>query len=147
MTRPRTLTLAGIGSVALALILLAVTGLDGALAYYVTPTELDRQPAGREARLYGIVVAGSVRWDRQSGVLRFRVTDGTTEAAVTSRSIPGAMFREGVAVVLMGIAGEDRTFEARELAVKHSEVYEPLKPGETLPPTLLETLRSQGERP
>jgi cytochrome c-type biogenesis protein CcmE len=44
-------------------------------------------------------------------------------------------------VVLAGRATGPAAFEADEVLVKHSEVYQPLKPGETPPPGLLDTLR------
>jgi cytochrome c-type biogenesis protein CcmE len=124
---------------------LALVGisLTSGIAYYVTPTELAAAPPSGNVRLYGIVEPGSVRWEATSSTLSFRITDGATTVAVTSRSLPTGLFRDGIGVVLAGRVTAPGTFGADEVLVKHSEVYEPLKPGETPPPGLLETIREE----
>ena len=142
MTRPRTGTLVGLGLVVGAFLALVGISLTSALVYYVTPTELSADPPTGNVRLYGIVEPGSISWDAQSSTLSFRITDGKTTMAVVSRSLPTGLFRDGIGVVLAGHAtgGE---FAADEVLVKHSEVYEPLRPGQTPPPGLLETIRQE----
>jgi len=143
MTRPRTVTLVGLGLVAAAFVGLVAISLTSSLVYYVTPTEFAAaRPAG-SARLYGIVEPESVRWDAATSTLTFRVTDGETSLAVVSRSLPTGLFRDGIGVVLAGRATGAAEFAADEVLVKHSEVYEPLRPGETPPPGLLETIRQE----
>ena len=110
----------------------------------MTPTELAARPVDGPVRLYGIVVPGSVSYDRADGVLSFRLSDGQTTVAVTSRSLPTALFRDGIGVVLVGRSTGPGTFSADEILIKHSEVYEPLKPGETIPPGILEQIRGGG---
>jgi len=139
MRRPRPLTLIGLGLVVIAFIVLAATSLQGALVYDLTPTELDSRPVGERARLYGIVVEGSVQFDEATRTLRFAVTDGRSTTAVSTQSIPTALFRDGVAVILGGRLSGPGTFVADELIVKHSEVYAPLEPGQTVPPGILAT--------
>lgn len=141
MRRPRIATLVGLALVVGAFISLVAIGLTSALVYYVTPTELASNPPSGAVRLYGVVEPGSVRWDATSATLSFRITDGTTTTAVASRSLPTGLFRDGIGVVLAGRATGPAAFEADEVLVKHSEVYQPLKPGETPPPGLLDTLR------
>lgn len=141
MKRPRIGTLVGLGLVAGAFLALVGISLTSALVYYVTPTELNAGRATGTVRLYGIVEPGSVRWDAPSSTLSFRITDGTTTMAVASRSLPTGLFRDGIGVVLAGHATGVDEFAADEVLVKHSEVYQPLKPGETPPPGLLETIR------
>lgn len=144
MRRPRTTTLVSLALVVGAFIALVAISLTNAIVYYVTPTELAAHPPSGSTRLYGIVEPGSVRWDSGTTTLAFRITDGATTVAVSSRSLPTGLFRDGVGVVLAGrVTGA--TFSADEVLVKHSEVYEPLKPGETPPPGLLETI--SGESP
>ncbi len=147
MKRPRAATLLGIVLVAGALVVLVAISLTSAIVYYVTPTELAARAPGGAVRLFGVVAPGSVRWDRSSSLLSFRVTDGTTTVAVSSRSLPTALFRDGVGVVLAGRSTEPGRFMADEILVKHSEVYQPLKPGETIPPGLLERLGAGGTTP
>lgn len=141
MRRSRTPTVVGLALVVGAFIALIGISLTSAIAYYVTPTELVAAPPTGNVRLYGIVEPGSVRWDNSSQTLLFRITDGATTVVVTSRSLPTGLFRDGIGVVLAGRVTAPSTFSADEILVKHSEVYEPLKPGETPPAGLLETIR------
>lgn len=143
MRRPRIATMIALALVLGAFVALVGISLTNALVYYVTPTELAANPATGAVRLYGLVQPGSVRWDDASSTLSFMVTDGTTSTAVTSRSLPTALFRDGVGVVLAGRTAGPGAFQADEVLVKHSEVYQPLKPGETPPPGLLDALRKE----
>lgn len=138
--RARPSTLLGLGMVLAALVAVVALGAPGAVVYYVTPTELAADPTDRPVRLYGIVESGSVRWDEQIRELRFTVTDGQTAVAVRTSAIPTALFRDGVAVVLAGRRESATSFLADELLVKHSEVYAPLAPGQTIPPGFLESV-------
>jgi cytochrome c-type biogenesis protein CcmE len=142
MRRPRPGTLVGLGLVVLAFAVLAAMSLRSALVYDLTPTELGSRPVGERARLYGVVVDGSVRIDEATKTLRFAVTDGRSTTAVSTRSIPTALFRDGVAVILGGRLTGPGTFTADQLIVKHSEVYAPLDPGQTVPPGILDTIGS-----
>lgn len=141
MRRPRIATLLALALVGGAFVSLVAINLTNALVYYVTPTELAASPGTGAVRLYGIVVPGSVRWDRPSSTLSFALTDGTTRIGVTSRSLPTELFRDGIGVVVAGRMAGPGAFAADEVLVKHSEVYQPLAPGATPPPGLLETLR------
>lgn len=141
MRRPRLLTLLGLGLVTAAFVALVGISLTNAIVYYVTPTEFAAHPTTGNVRVYGIVEPGSVRWDGPTSTLSFRITDGTTTMAVVSRSLPTGLFRDGIGVVLAGRATGREEFSADEVLVKHSEVYEPLRPGETPPPGLIDTIR------
>ena len=138
--RARPATVLGLGMVLAALVAVVALGAPGAIVYYVTPTELAADPTDRPIRLYGVVEPGSVRWEERTGELRFTVTDGATAVAVRTSAIPTALFRDGVAVVLAGRRESATSFLADELLVKHSEVYAPLAPGQTIPPGLLESV-------
>lgn len=140
-TRPRSATLVGLGLVAGAFVALVGISLTNAIVYYVTPTELGADPASGAVRLYGIVEPGSVSWNASEATLSFRITDGMTTIEVSSTSLPTGLFRDGIGVILAGRSTGPGAFEAGEILVKHSEVYEPLRPGETPPPGLLDALR------
>lgn len=131
----------GLGLIAGSFFALVAISLTSALVYYVTPTELGSNPGSGAVRLYGIVEPGSVRWDAPASTLSFRITDGATTIAVHSRSLPTGLFRDGIGVVLAGRLAGPGTFAADEILVKHSEVYEPLRPGQTVPPGLLDVIR------
>jgi cytochrome c-type biogenesis protein CcmE len=143
MRRPRVGTIVGLVLVAGAFAALVAISLGSAIVYYVTPTELTADARTGGVRLYGVVEPGSVRWATESSTVSFRVTDGTTTIDVESRSIPTGLFRDGIGVVLAGRLNGSGLFNADEVLVKHSEVYEPLQPGQTLPPGLLETIRQE----
>ena len=143
MRRPRTATLVGLALVVGAFLALVAISLTSAIVYYVTPTELAAHPPSGNVRLYGIVEPGSVRWDTATSTLSFTITDGTASVGVTSRSLPTNLFRDGIGVVLAGRLTGPGAFAADEILVKHSAVYEPLKPGETPPPGLLDTIREE----
>ncbi|MBI3747519.1 MAG: cytochrome c maturation protein CcmE [Chloroflexi bacterium] len=142
--RLRPATIIGLGLVLAALVALGGLVATNAVVYYVTPTELAAKPVDGPVRLYGIVVGGSVSYDRASGVLSFRLSDGQTTEAVTSRFLPTALFRDGVGVVLVGRSTAPGAFSADEVLIKHSAVYQPLKPGETIPPDILQQIRGGG---
>ena len=141
MTRRRT-TLAGLLLVALAFAALIGVSLTNAVVYYRTPSELRSSPTRDVVRLFGLVVPGSVSFDRDRGLLSFRLTDGVTEVDVVTNAVPTALFRDGVGVVVAGRMDALDVFRADEILVKHSEVYEPLRPGQTIPPGLLDSLAS-----
>ncbi len=145
MKRPRAATVVGLALVVGAFAALVGISLSSALVYYVTPSELTADARTGQVRLYGVVEPGSVRWDADSSALSFRVSDGTTTMAVESRSLPTGLFGDGIGVVLAGRVASSGAFLADEVLVKHSEVYEPLRPGETLPPGLLDMIREQTE--
>ena len=142
--RARPATLLGLGLVVAALIALGGLAVTNAVVYYVTPTELATRPVDGPVRLYGIVVPGSVGFDRATSILTFRLTDGQTTVAVTSGALPTALFRDGIGVVLVGRSSGAGTFAADEILIKHSEVYQPLKPGETIPPGVLQQIQGGG---
>ena len=141
MRRPRVATLAGLVLVIGAFVALVWMSLANAVVYYVTPTELAASASTDPVRLYGLVEPGSVRWEGGSSSLSFRVTDGTTTMTVESRALPTGLFQDGIGVVLAGRPMAEGVFVADEILVKHSEVYEPLQPGQTPPADLLESLR------
>ena len=142
MNASRTATFAGLILVIAAFGALIAISMGTSLVYYVTPSELAADTRAGPVRLYGVVEPGSVEWDAPSSTVSFRVTDGSATMAVQSQSLPTGLFREGIGVVLSGRASGAGLFLADEILVKHSEVYAPLEPGQTVPPALLETIRT-----
>ena len=110
---------------------LAFGGIGENLVYYWSPTEL--QSAGNEAigatiRLGGLVEPGTVDRSTDGLTLKFAVTDGDTSVPIVTKSVPPAMFREGVGVVVEGTVRKDGSFETNRLLVKHDNQYR--APGE-----------------
>jgi cytochrome c-type biogenesis protein CcmE len=127
---PRTLVLGGavLGSLGW----LAGSGLTGSLVYYETPSDLlARSPGGERVRLGGLVEPGSVQ--EVPGGVRFVVTDGTHELAVSERGGVPSMFQAGRGVVVEGVYGADGVFHGDTVMVKHDNVYRPPAPGATPP--------------
>lgn len=103
--------------------LLVTAALQDTVVYYRTPTEAVQtsSSAGRELRLGGQVVAGSLRTEGVN--TEFRLSDGHTAVTVlTPAALPGT-FREGEGAVVDGILQPDGTFRASAVAVKHSNEY------------------------
>ncbi len=123
----------GIALVAALLIFLAVGGLGENLVYYWSPSELDK--AGAEARdatvrLGGLVAPGSIERGADGLELRFAVTDGEATVPVHARTVPPAMFREGIGVLVEGRMGADGVFETERLMVKHDNQYQAPEQGD-----------------
>ena len=145
--RPRPITLVGLVLVIAAFVALIAIALTSALEYDVTPTELAAHQRDGTVRLTGIVVPKSERWDAATKTLSFALTDGSTTVEVSSTALPTDLFRDGVAVVVAGHANGPGRFTATEVLVKHSEVYGPLAPGQTIPPGVVQQLEAGGGSP
>lgn len=112
--------------------LVALAGVAGAmlygnlsksLVYFVTPTEYQQQLSeysGKMLRLGGLVQRE--RYDPQSQLLRFTVTDGTTSYPVRYEGAVPDLFKANQGVVVEG-KFQGGTFQATQLLVKHSEEY------------------------
>lgn len=108
-------------------------GLRENVVFFLTPQELlakGSDGVGVPVRLGGQVKPGSVVWDAQTLDLRFTVTDGMKEVPVHSSGAPPQMFRDGMGVIVEGQVGTAGVFQASGLMVKHSNEYQPPKPGE-----------------
>jgi len=125
--------LAAVGVLVIAFAWLIYGGLDSNVVYFLQPKELiAKGPAGydRPVRLGGQVKPGSVNWNDTTLVLRFTVTDGTSDIAVLSKGAPPQMFKDGQGVVVEGRYGRDGVFKSTNLMVKHSNEYKAPKSGE-----------------
>ena len=97
------------------------------LVYYWSPEEMHAagdDAVGASIRLGGLVQAGSIDRNRDGLSLHFTVTDGVDTVRVHSTSVPPAMFREGIGVVIEGTLMGDGTFESSRLMVKHDNEYQ-----------------------
>lgn len=108
-------------------------GMQSAVVYFVTPTELREQETeihAKALRLGGMVEAGSIVWDAKTLALSFRLTDGRTTVPVVHTGTPPDLFAEGQGAVVEGRVREDGTFQAQSIMAKHSEDYHPPRSGE-----------------
>ena len=120
--------------------------LEDNLVYYWSPSELEAKgdaALGSTVRLAGQVVPGSVDWQPAVPQLVFRLTDTSTEMAVSSSGAPPQMFREGVGVVVEGKLAKDGVFYTERVMVKHSNEYRVPGDGEDHVSDLYKTLASE----
>lgn len=133
MNRNRLALVLALAAVAAIVAALALGGVGENLVYYWSPAELIAQgDQAREAtvRLGGQVKPGSVRYHDDGLTLSFQVTDGEESVPVVTRSVPPAMFREGIGVVVEGQLTADGSFRTDRLMVKHDNQYQAPEGGE-----------------
>lgn len=105
----------------------AITALNDNMLYFVSPSDVqaDAAPAGRQIRLGGLVLDGSIERDPDSLAVRFTVTDGRHDVPVVFEGILPDLFREGQGVIAHGHLDEGGLFHAREVLARHDETYMP----------------------
>lgn len=127
MGRSRRFIIGGI-IIAAALSYLIYTGMQQAMVYFVTPSELkgqERPAKEKSLRMGGMVVQGSLEKDLKNLTYRFQITDGATSIPVFFRGLPPDLFSEGKGAVVEGRMGEDGVFIATSIMAKHAEEYSP----------------------
>lgn len=118
-----------------ALVGLIYSGVRDSMVYFYTPSELrqkDNQVRGKALRIGGMVVDGSIRWDPQTLLLTFQLTDGQGTVLVRHKGTAPDLFKEGAGAVVEGTWMSDGYFRASTIMAKHSEEYRPPKHPETL---------------
>ena len=111
-------------------------GMQEAIVYFVTPSELTAKEGSSSEkflRMGGMVVAGSMQKDLQNLTYRFELTDGGATFPVFFRGVPPDLFTEGKGAVVEGRIGADGVFQATTIMAKHAEEYSPHPDGK--PPT------------
>ena len=122
---------------------LAVSSVGENLVYYWSPSELKAEGSravGSTVRLGGLVEPGSIQREADGLTLHFAVTDGKASVPVFAQTVPPAMFREGIGVVLEGRMGDDGAFATNRLMVKHDNQYQ--APGDGEAPKMEDMVRS-----
>jgi cytochrome c-type biogenesis protein CcmE len=135
MTEAMKRRLFGLGAVAIAgsaLAYISLADLGENLVYYWSPTELIQNAQAEDAlvRLGGMVVPGSLTWDRDAQHATFAITDGQNQVPVQCKGNPPQMFREGIGVVVEGRLQADGIFHTERVMVKHSNEYRAPEDGE-----------------
>ncbi|TLX55461.1 cytochrome c maturation protein CcmE [Stutzerimonas nosocomialis] len=126
--------LAGVG-IAVAL---ALSALQQNINLFYTPTQIARgeAPEGTRIRAGGLVEEGSVKRDRESLAVDFRVTDGAETVTIRFQGILPDLFREGQGIVALGRVNEEGILVADEVLAKHDENY--------MPPEVTQALEQSG---
>ena len=109
---------------------LAYTGMQDALVYFVTPSELKAR--GPEAydkyvRLGGLVVEGSIRRKPEELKVTFDLTDGAETITVSHVGVVPDLFGEGRGALVEGVLTPSGLFKAQTILAKHAEEYKPPK--------------------
>ena len=135
MTRKqRRLTMIAAGLAVLALAVgLVVNALRDSIVFFNSPSDVieKQMAAGTRIRLGGVVKDGSlVRGDNMQ--VRFIVTDGANDVAVSYQGIVPDLFREGQGVVAEGRIEPGHTFRADSVLAKHDENYMPREVADAL---------------
>ncbi len=110
------------------LVYFVTSGLDGAMVYYKTVSELLDEQArfdGRPVRVNGVLVAGSMRQKPGTDQFRFQIAkQGRTLDVVYEGILPDAM-QEDQELILHGVLRADtRLFSASEILTKCPSKYE-----------------------
>ncbi len=108
------------------------------LVFFYTPSQVfaDEAPKGRNFRIGGLVVPGSLVRPGGSVEVQFKVTDNARTVAVVYHGILPDLFKEGKGVVAQGELRPDGVFVASQVLAKHDENY--------MPPEADEALRKAG---
>ena len=133
--RRRILAVVAIIVAAGVLAFLAFGGIGENLVYYWSPTELEAsgdKALGATIRLGGLVEPGTIQHSEDGLTLKFAVTDGEASIPISTKSVPPAMFREGVGVVVEGSVNRAGQFETQRLLVKHDNQYQAPGDGESV---------------
>ena len=103
-------------------------GMQQAIVYFVTPSELkanERASTDKFLRMGGMVVKGSLQKDLKELTYRFELTDGKATFPVYFKGVPPDLFTEGKGAVVEGRIGGDGVFQATTIMAKHAEEYSP----------------------
>jgi len=108
-------------------------GMQEAIVYFVTPSELKANEHARRdkfLRMGGMVVKGSLQKDLKNLTYRFELTDGKTTFPIFFKGLPPDLFTEGKGAVVEGRIGADGVFQASTIMAKHAEEYSPHADGQ-----------------
>jgi len=103
-------------------------GMQQAIVYFVTPSELkakESNSTNKFLRMGGMVVTGSMQKDLKNLAYRFDLTDGNASFPVFFRGVPPDLFTEGKGAVVEGRIGPNGVFQATTIMAKHAEEYSP----------------------
>ena len=106
---------------------LAISAFSENMLYFFSPTQVKagEAPPGRNLRVGGIVVDGSVRRQKDGLTVKFDLTDTAETITVTYTGILPDLFREGQGIVAMGKLTPTGILAADEVLAKHDENYMP----------------------
>jgi cytochrome c-type biogenesis protein CcmE len=104
---------------------LTLRAFDENMMFFVEISDVaaGNYPNGRNFRIGGLVVDGSVQREEGSLDMSFLVTDMRCDLEVTYSGVLPDLFREGQGVVAHGRMNEQKVFVADKILAKHDENY------------------------
>jgi cytochrome c-type biogenesis protein CcmE len=127
MSKSRRLLIVGL-VVFLALAYLGYRGFSGSASYYYMVSEVVEKGDsvyGKNVRVNGDVVPGSVDWKPERLALSFVIADVGGSLPVTYKGIVPDAFKAGNEVVVAGKLNADGVLRATEILTKCPSKYEP----------------------
>lgn len=115
------------GVLVIAVAFLIYNGMEGTSAYYMTVDELQASPAavdGKQVKVGGDVVEGSIQRGSIGEEIRFEITDGVSRIPVVYHGAAPDIFADHAEVIATGTMHADGTFEASELLTKCPSRFE-----------------------
>ena len=112
-------------------------GMQEAIVYFVTPSELkakETTSTDKFLRMGGMVVKGSLEKDLKNLTYRFELTDGSAAIPVFFRGVPPDLFADGKGAVVEGRLSREGVFQATTIMAKHAEEYSPPPDGKVAYP-------------
>ncbi len=105
--------------------LFTLQALKDNMMFFVSVSDVvaGEYPQGRNFRLGGLVLAGSVERAEDSLEMTFKVTDLRCEVPVSYTGVLPDLFREGQGVVAHGRLDDSGVFIADTILAKHDENY------------------------
>lgn len=109
---------------------LLYTMVSGSLTYYSTVSAfLDQSVIDNEesVRISGKVVDGSIDWNAEKILLRFKISDNKATMPVVYNGSKPEDFRDGKDLTVEGKYGSDGVFYASHILMKCPSKYEPAR--------------------
>jgi cytochrome c-type biogenesis protein CcmE len=126
-------SIAGVGILVFAGFLV-YRAMQSGLTYFILPREYAQDTTkyeNRRIQLGGIVEPESVRFNEETLLLNFNITDTYQTYPVTYTGAPPDLFKDGTGVVIEG-KFDGGVFVSDSVKVKHSEEYKPPAEGEAV---------------
>ena len=119
---------------------LGLTAFEENILYFYSPTQIKNgeAPEGRNFRVGGLVIEGTVERASDSLLVKFDLTDSAEVISVEYSGILPDLFREGQGIVAMGALNDRNVFVADEVLAKHDENY--------MPPEVADALEAAAEQ-
>ncbi|HTV87542.1 MAG TPA: cytochrome c maturation protein CcmE [Stellaceae bacterium] len=140
MSRKRRRLIAVVAGLSLfgAAIALVLAAFSSDLVFFYSPSDLIARAIAPDHRIRigGVVERDTLVRAADGKSVRFRITDGKTNIAVTYTGILPDLFREGQGVVAEGELLPDGVFAASTILAKHDAKY--------MPPEVAEALKKAG---